>query len=99
MRQILEEFNKTNSTNDKLNVMKKYKNNDEVKRMFQLALNKVRYTYGIKKYNAPTSHNNTISLTHAFDEIENKLVPRLVTGNAAIELVESLLQNLSEDDA
>lgn len=99
MKKILDEFNKTNSTNDKLEVMRKYKDDKRVKRVFHSALNKVKFVYGVKKYVSPSNHSGSITLDYALDVLEEQLAKRLVTGNKAIALVEHLLSKLSKDDA
>ena len=100
MKKILDEFNLTNSTNDKLGVLRKYKDNKLVIRCFQLALDKVKYNYYVTMKNVPAYEcNPKISLTEALDILENDLSTRNVTGNAAIDLVFGTLQNLSADDA
>ena len=100
MRKILKEFNLTNSTNDKLEVMRKYKDDSLVIEVFQKALDKVKWTYGVTLKNviAPTTFKNEIYLRDALKRLE-RLADRSITGNSAIVEVQNILQELNEDDA
>jgi len=99
IKQILNEFNDTNSTNDKKLVLEKYKSNKLLIDVFQKALDKVKWTWGITLKNVPTytpiENNN---LDWALLAIE-KLNDRTYTGNAAIEYLHNILSNISEDNA
>lgn len=101
MINIINEFNKTNSTLDKREVCKKYKDNKTFIDVFRLANDRAKYTFGVtmKNIQIPTEHNGRISLALAITSLKMDLVTRNVTGNAALQLVASLLQDLNEDDA
>ncbi len=98
--EILNEMNESNSSNYKLEVLKKYKENELFKRVLAMANDKVKYTYGVtmKNVKAGSSENETRTLEWALDILENQIVTREVTGNAAISLVENILENLSDEN-
>lgn len=98
--EILKEMNESNSSNYKLEVLKKYKENELFKRVLAMANDKVKYTYGVtmKNVKVGSSENETRTLEWALDILENQIVTREVTGNAAISLVENILENLSDEN-
>jgi hypothetical protein len=99
INEILKEMNESNSSNYKLEVLKKHKDNDLFKRVLALANDKVRYTFGVTMKNVRAgSSENTQTLEWALDILENQIATREVTGNAAIETVEIILESLSESD-
>lgn len=96
---ILEEFNKTNSSNDKLLTMRKYKDNQELLRVMAMAFDKVRYSYGIRKFpNISPAISSSLTLSDALDFLEFQLATREVTGNSAIVELCNILQKLSQED-
>jgi len=101
MTEILEELNLENGSNYKLGVLKKYQDNDTVKRLFKMALDKVSHTYNIsmKNINYTPQSGRPISLINALDILENEFCTRAVTGNKAIERLEYILSCVSESDA
>jgi DNA ligase-1 len=99
MYNIIQEFNKTNSTNDKREVCKKYKDNVQFIEVFQKAYDKVKWTWGITLKNIqPYKSTNNLGLNYAIIEIE-KLHKRELTGNDANIFLHKLLSNLSSEDA
>lgn len=88
---FLNELNASNSSNYKLEVLKKY-NNEIIKEFLSLVYDKVKYSYGIKK--VPEFQNNS-EITD-FNTIKNTFIAlhnRDFTGNKAISVVQSLLNN------
>ncbi len=99
MFNILKEFNSTNSTNDKLEVMKKYKDNPLVLEVFSKALDKVKWTWSISLKNIPLTQNKKENdLVWALKSLE-ALHRREYTGNSAIIFLTNILSSLSEEDA
>jgi len=96
---IIEELNLENGSNYKKAVLKKYEDNELLKRVLKMTYDRVSYTYGItmKNVHADTS-KNTETLEWGLDLLENELVTRNTTGNAAISLVENILEAMSETD-
>ncbi|MGI7118563.1 hypothetical protein ACNGEM_08205 [Campylobacter coli] len=88
---FLNELNASNSSNYKLEVLKKY-NNEIIKEFLSLVYDKVKYSYGIKKIPEFQNNNETID----FNTIKNAFIAlhnRDFTGNKAISVVQSLLNN------
>lgn len=101
--QILAEMNLSNGLNHKMAVLKKYKDHGELKRVLKLAYDKAAFTYGLSEKNVDLSvvktPGGTLELTKALDNLENLFAPRHVTGNAAIDLLTSMLNNLTPENA
>lgn len=99
MYNILQEFNKTNSTNDKLEVMKKYKENPLVQEVFSKCYDKVKWTWGISLKNIPLYEAKAEKdLLWALKSLES-LHKREYTGNAGIDFLTNILSSLSKEDA
>jgi len=95
---ILEELNLENGTNYKLEVLRKYKDNELLKRVLKMAMDKVAYSFGVTMKNVKAgSSENRKDLSDGLDRLE-KLAKREVTGNAAIALVEDILEDMSEEN-
>jgi len=101
IKNILDEINLSNGTNDKMLVLEKYKNNKLFARVLKMSMDKVVFNYGVTmlNINIPSINKGTLSLELALDLIEKNLVTREITGNAAIELVQNLLSQVSKDSA
>jgi len=103
IKNIIDEINLENGSNYKMEVLKKYKDNELFKRVLQLTYDKVKYTFGVSmknvKYNPCNKRANDFKLESALDFIEEKLCTREITGNKAIFNLESLFEHLSLDDA
>ena len=102
MYNIIKDFNETNSTNDKIAKLKKYKDNALFTRILELTYDKARFTYGLTMKNVVTSRAIKqppfIRLEEALSELE-KFTSRTLTGNAAIEHLGKLCDSLSEEDS
>lgn len=106
---IFEELNASNSKNHKIEVLKRNKDNDLLRKVFKYALDKISYTYGISaqrwikdegRYGFVTNNNNVKTMTlENFFELLEKLAKREVTGNAAEEMVENFLSLMESEDA
>lgn len=103
VHEILRELNESNSSNYKLDALKKYKDNELFKRVLSLANDKVRYNFGVGKTSLAKFTNkqrqDKIDLDVMLDFLENELATRKLTGNAALERLEFLLTMCSEDNA
>lgn len=99
--EILEEINKDSSTNYKLSILEKHKDNELLKRVCQMAYDRVKFTYGISWnfYESPDIPFEYINLSDALDVLENDFATRKVTGNAAREALNNLCDLLSHEDA
>lgn len=101
--QILAEMNLSNGLNHKMAVLKKYKDHAELKRVLKLAYDKAAFTYGLSEKNVDLSvmesAGGSLGLTKALDNLEERFATRAVSGNAAIELLEAMLNNLTPENA
>lgn len=103
IHEILNEINESNSSNYKLEVLKKYKDNNLLKRILKLSYDRVCYNFGIgkttlQKMDLDASNDSVITLTDALDFLENELATRTVTGNAAIAELQKVFSSLYVDD-
>ena len=101
MTEIINELNENNSTNYKLDVLKKHKDNELLKRVLKMTYDKVAYTYGVTMKNVDRNNewnHGAKTLIEALNILETELCTRNTTGNSAIELIEGLLNDLSEED-
>lgn len=98
---IFEELKATSGKNDKLAILTREKNNKLFKQVIELALNPFTLFY-IKKIpaygHAVWENYDEKPLPWALKELE-KLSTRSLTGNAAINHLETVLNSLSADDA
>ena len=101
IKEILDELNLENGSNYKKAVLETHKDNELLKRVCKMALDKVTYTYGVTMKNIPaiSNYEGLTSLETALDVLETQFVTRNTTGNAAILMLEQLLFSLNEDDA
>lgn len=100
VHEIFEELNLNNGTTYKIDVLKKHSDNELLKRVFKMALDKVAYNYYIRKIPdyIPAS-NPSDSLESALDFIENEFSSRNITGNKAADALQEQLSRLSAKDA
>lgn len=96
---ILNELAETPSTNEKEAILRREKDNDLLKRVFQAAYNPM-ITYGIKQIPEyePATELNYAVLKFGLEKLQ-KLVSREKTGNDAIWLLHAVLSSLLPDDA
>lgn len=97
MLKILSELRKTDSSNEKIEILKR-NDSELLKRAFYLCYDKTM-TYGIKKIPLYNASVEMYTLEMAFDMLESEFVTRNVTGTRAIDTLKMILQNLSSDDA
>ena len=95
--EIIKELEETSGTNDKLAILEREKNNDLLKLVFRLALDPQIQFYTKRIPEVKTRRNQgTITFNTALKRL-NKLSSRAVTGNAAQEYLEKLLECLMPD--
>jgi DNA ligase-1 len=105
---ILNELNEDNGQNYKLSVLKTYKEHELFRRVLEMSKDHVRFKYNlsVKRWNKGEmkdqiwSETNTIqyTLSEALDFMEQKLVTRELTGNAAIEAMHDVLCGLAPEN-
>lgn len=101
IKEILDEINLENGSNYKKSVLEKHKNNELLKRVLKMSLDRVSYTYGITMKNIEVHYDGSEfhSLEEALDLIEKNLVTRVLTGHNANNFLSKLLCIMSLDDA
>lgn len=105
---IITELNLENGSNYKLAVLKKYTDNDLLKRILQMTQDRVKYTYGLsmRRWNKGEAKDQIFSadnevkynLVEVLDFMSEELAKRKVTGNAAVDQMHEYLLGLSQDD-
>ena len=98
---IIEELNWENGSNYKLDVLRRYQDNELLKRVLKLTYDKVAWNFYVttKNVKKPDEHLGHSTLENALDILENELATRKITGNSAVEQVEFLLTKLTKEDA
>ena len=103
IQEILKELNESNSSNYKLDVLKKYTDHDLLKRVLSLATDKVKYNFGIGKTIlakfTDKDRQDKMDLDSMLDFLEFELATRNLTGNAASDRLEFLLTQCSVNNA
>ena len=98
IKAILDEMNLENGSNYKKEVLKKHLDNKLFQRVVSMALDKVKYTFGVTMLNV---HAGPSKGTHDLEWGLDNLLPlttREITGNAAIAHIESILEAMNERD-
>ena len=100
---IIQQLNEENGSNHKKAVLKEHADNELLQRVLKMAYDSVAFTYGITLKNIDPDINGmflpVLSLTEALDVLEEEFVTRVVSGNAAHDLLETMLKELSFDNA
>ncbi len=94
---IITELTNTNSRNEKINILLKYKDYNLLQRVLYLTYD-TNNVYYIKKIPAYTNKSNSISLQEGLDLLM-PLLYRGVTGHKAIEHLRHILSNTNYEDS
>lgn len=98
IKSILDEISLESSTNAKMEILAKYKDNETLKRVLYLMYSK-RIKFYIKQIPEYLSSDKpTMTIVGAIDHLD-KIINRELTGHAAQDWLKSILQTLSQDDA
>lgn len=98
--EFLIEINESNSTNHKLQILNKHKNDETIQLILKMTYDKVRYTYGIKKVPEFQKFMTTsATLDMALNFLLIELSTRVLTGHTALNELTDILQRLSTTDA
>lgn len=100
IREIFDEIASESSSNEKMNILSKYKDNKLLEKVLYLA-NSKRVNFYIKKipeYIEDVNHIDNF-LSHKVLHDLSLLNERIVTGQAAIDHLQSILSSLNNDDA
>jgi hypothetical protein len=100
---IIQELNLENGSKYKIDVLKKYTDNELLKRVLAMTYDHVKYNYGIGKktlgkISCCTVNESNISIDCALDILENSFCTRDVTGNAAINRIQEVFSALNDKD-
>lgn len=103
IKQYIDQLNATSKRKEKTQILETIKETPEVNDLFlkvsQLALDP-RHNFNITEFNTENvNHRSEIDLNEALDELKQKLVVEKYRGQQATDIVESLYEKLSEDDA
>ena len=98
IKEIFDEICIESSTNEKMNILSKYRDNELLIRVLYLA-NSKRVKFYIKQIPMYIKSDNTsMTLDNALSNL-SELSTRFRTGNDAIQYLKSILESLDEDDA
>lgn len=96
--EIIQELNKENGSNYKLAVLKKYSDNELLKKVLKLTYDTVEFNFFIKKIPEYTPSKNTYILEHSLELLE-ALYTREKTGNEGIAHLKNILETSSNENA
>jgi len=101
MYDIINKIRNTNSTKEKVNILKQHVDNKLLRQILSMTYDKVVYSYGItlKTIEKPTTYTGELTLKEAIDKVTHYLVNEEVRGLAANRLVNKLLKSLNEQDS
>lgn len=97
IKEIFDEIANESSTNEKMNILAKYKDNQLLKRVLYLA-NSGRIKFYIKQIPEYPTPRGEMGLDSALEAL-NDIIQRKVTGHSAIGFLVHLLSSVSVDDA
>ena len=103
LKDILNELNESNSSNYKLDILKKYKDNSELKKLLELTYNRNKYNFNVSK-NCIIKDNPSILESNGSKTIDNLLSALeilgegTIRGNEAHQFVCNHLKHLDNDN-
>ena len=83
LKDILNELNESNSSNYKLDVLKKYKDNSELKKLLELTYNRNKYNFNVSK-NCIIKDNPSILESNGSKTVDNLLSALEILGGGTI---------------
>lgn len=83
LKDILNELNESNSSNYKLDVLKKYKDNSELKKLLELTYNRNKYNFNVSK-NCIIKDNPSILESNGSKTVDNLLSALEILGEGTI---------------
>ncbi|QDP59559.1 MAG: putative DNA ligase [Prokaryotic dsDNA virus sp.] len=99
---VLNKLSATTKKTEKEAILNSNKHNYTLKLVFQMAYDKVSYTFNIRKINqdwlSPTPQSGSISLEEALKETNKVLCEQKLRGHAASDFVEVVFSQLSLED-
>ena len=103
LKDILNELNESNSSNYKLDILKKYKDNSELKKLLELTYNRNKYNFNVSK-NCIIKDNPSILESNGSKAVDNLLSALeilgegTIRGNEAHQFVCNHLKHLDNDN-
>ena len=103
LKDILNELNESNSSNYKLDILKKYKDNSELKKLLELTYNRNKYNFNVSK-NCIIKDNPSILESNGSKPVDNLLSALeilgegTIRGNEAHRFVYNHLKHLDNDN-
>ena len=103
LKDILNELNESNSSNYKLDILKKYKDNSELKKLLELTYNRNKYNFNVSK-NCIIKDNPSILESNGSKTVDNLLSALEILGegttrgNEAHQFVCNHLKHLDKDN-
>ena len=103
LKDILNELNESNSSNYKLDILKKYKDNSELKKLLELTYNRNKYNFNVSK-NCIIKDNPSILESNGSKPVDNLLSALeilgegTIRGNEAHQFVCNHLKHLDNDN-
>ena len=103
LKDILNELNESNSSNYKLDILKKYKDNSELKKLLELTYNRNKYNFNVSK-NCIIKDNPSILESNGSKTVDNLLSAleilgeSTIRGNEAHQFVYNHLKHLDNDN-
>ena len=103
LKDILNELNESNSSNYKLDILKKYKDNSELKKLLELTYNRNKYNFNVSK-NCIIKDNPSILESNGFKTVDELLSALeilgegTIRGNEAHQFVYNHLKCLDNDN-
>lgn len=101
IKDVLNDLNKSNSSNYKIDILKKYQNSEIVKHLLKLTYDKNNFNFGMSRtrllgiLNESKFPEGTDNIDNCLDLLEEN--SGKLSGNSAKEFYSSLLQRLTED--
>lgn len=97
LRKFIEEMNSSNSNNDKLDVLKKYKEDNEIANILQLTYSPY-VKFNITSKNLIKNKNLVVNNNDDFITLLNKLNERVYTGHEALANVNGFIKENGNED-
>jgi len=102
IHEIINEINKSNSTNYKISVLKKHKYNILLQNVLKMTYDTVVYNYGVSIKQIAKFEKNAdleINLEQSLEFIVENLCSRVLTGHNALQFASNMINNLKEEDS
>lgn len=96
--QIINSVSETRSSNSKLDIMKSHAENELLKKVFYMTYSPM-VLFGVRQYTQKSTEYPSLTLDEALIKLEETICTRKLTGNAAIEFIETISSKLNSEDS